>query len=382
MKLQLAPNSRRARVLAGHPWVFAGELAAVPSPTYKGLSLPLLDARGRSLGSGIVNPDSQIVWRRFSRGDAVWGADYLRAALTAAIARRAAEPFRRLVWSEADNLPGLVVDQFDQYLVVQSFTAAVDAQLDVILSLLHGLLQPLDIMVRNDAPSRRLEKLPSSVFTRSGMPIPPFVGELSGLHYAFDLQSAHKTGFYLDQRVEHERVGRIASGRAVLDVCCNQGAFALQCAKHGASSVLGIDVSADAVAMASANAARNNLAVTFAVANAFDWFTAHRDRKFDLVVLDPPSFARNKAALDGALRGYKELNLRAIHALRPGGVLATYCCSQHVSRSMFRDVVAEAAGDAGRELEIVERCGQPADHPVCLHFPESDYLQGLVLRCR
>jgi 23S rRNA (cytosine1962-C5)-methyltransferase len=380
MNLRLKASARRARVLQGHPWVFAGELEAPPPARAQGRALPLTDARGRHLGMGIVNSASNIVWRRYSRGEHAWDTAYWRAALQRALAGRAEEPCRRLVWSEADDLPGLVVDQFADVLVVQALTLAVDGALPAISAILRELLQPREIVFRNDAPARLQEGMPTEVRTLSGADLAPFTVAIGGVRYELDPQHAQKTGFYLDQRLEHARIGAQAAGRRVLDAFCNQGAFALHCARAGAREVLGLEISADTVALARRNAALNDLPARFTEANVFDWLRANRTERYDLIVLDPPSFARNRAAIDGALRGYKEINLRAMRMLTPGGLLATYCCSQHVDRALYRSVLAAAAADAGRDLRLLRETGQPPDHPVRVTFPESEYLKGALLQ--
>ncbi len=382
MKLTLKREARHARARRGHPWVFANEVQQPPGPEADGAALPLEDAGGRPLGMGIVNTRSQILWRRYSAGTDAWDVPFWRRALAAALARREPEPFRRLVWSESDDLPGLVVDQFGDILVVQALTLAVDASLPQLLDLLGELLRPRDIVVRNDAPARRMEGLEPRCFTRSGRPVEPFWAEINGVFFRLDPERAQKTGFYLDQRREHAAVGALAAGRRVLDAFCNQGAFALHCARGGAASVLAVDSSAEALGLARENAARNGAAITFLCDNVFDYFTRNRDERFDLVILDPPSFAPNRKSLPAAAKGYKELQLRALKCLNPGGILATYCCSHHVSRELFRALVADAAADARRRVQVLRETGQPPDHPVLLDFPESEYLKGLVLMAR
>lgn len=381
-KLVLRRDARHARVRQGHPWVFAGELESLPDEAFNGHALPLEDARGRFLGMGIVNTRSAICWRRYSTTDQAWDVACWESAIDAALARRPDEPFRRLVWSEADQLPGLVVDQFRDVLVVQALTLAVDKALPALLRILQARLRPREILIRNDAPSRRLEGLEPECRTHSIRALDPFWAEIQGIWYHLDLAQSQKTGFYLDQRAEHLAVGAMASGRRVLDAFSNQGGFALQCARGGAREVLAVDISAEACAAGRLNAERNQLQVEFLEQNVFDYFTAHRDERFDLIILDPPSFAPNKRALPGALKGYKELHLRAFKLLQPGGILATYCCSHHVDRPQFRAVIEEAAADARRTVQLLRESGQPTDHPVLLNFPESEYLKGFILQVR
>lgn len=380
MKLVLKKESRRARVRTGHPWVFINELEDVPGPEFDGQALPLEDARGHHLGIGIVNTRSQISWRRYSAGHEAWNREFFAKALQEAERNREEEPFRRLVWSEADDLPGLVVDQFDDVLVVQALTKAIDLALPVIVELLQEQLSPREILLRNDAPARKKEGLDVYARTVSGQPLKPFWAEIYNVQYFLDLEGAQKTGFYLDQRQEHFKVATLAPDWRVLDAFCNQGAFALNCAIAGAREVIAIDSSEEALEQGRANAERNEVEVQFLKANVFDYFSNNRDERFDLVVLDPPSFAPNRRSLQGAAKGYKELHVRAFNCLNPGGILATYCCSHHVSRSLFREIIEEAAADTRRKVQVMYETGQPLDHPVIMNFPESEYLKGFVLR--
>jgi 23S rRNA (cytosine1962-C5)-methyltransferase len=247
---------------------------------------------------------------------------------------------------------------------------------------LADLVKPAEIIFRNDAPIRRLEGLPFEVHTRSGRPWTPRWVTIDGFAYWLDLQHGQKTGFYLDQREQHALVARYCAGRRVLDAFCNQGPFALHAARAGAVEVLGLDSAADAVAQARKNAERNGVRATFAEANVFDWFNdpaRATEAPWDVIVLDPPPFAKSKSALAGALRGYKEINLRALQRLAPGGVLATYTCSHHMQDAELRRVLAEAAADAKRKVRVLEFCHQPPDHPVLVTMPESEYLRGYVL---
>jgi 23S rRNA (cytosine1962-C5)-methyltransferase len=380
--LKLKANAR-ARVLTGHPWVFANEVEALAPAERDGETVELKDRTGRFLGVGIYNSRSQIVWRRLSRDRVALDEACLRAALERALARRGGVDTganRRLVWSESDDLPGVVVDQFGGTLVAQTQTLAMDRRAGPIVELLAELTGAEEIILRNDATIRRLEGLPLTVSTRSGRAWEPRWHRIEGFDYWLDLQNGQKTGFYLDQRLQHGVVAKHAAGRRVLDAFCNQGSFALHAARAGASLVRGLDSAADAIEQARRNAERNGVAAQFECVNVFDHFGAKRDEAWDLIVLDPPPFAKSKSALEGALRGYKELNLRAMKALAPGGLLATYTCSHHMQDAELRGVLAEAAADAKRKVQVVEFCHQPADHPVLVTMPESEYLRGYLLR--
>jgi 23S rRNA (cytosine1962-C5)-methyltransferase len=403
--LKLKPNAK-GRVLSGHPWVFANEVEALLPVEKDGEMVECRDRAGRLLGTGIYNSRSQIVWRRLSRDRVALDGTYLRGALERAIKRRdegrgrptppaggnmgeagsgapaLPERFQRLVWSESDELPGVVADQFGDTLVVQVQTLAMDRRSGLLGDLLAELTGAKEIIFRNDSNLRRLEGLAPGAYTRSGRPWEPRWVRIDGFDYWLDLQQGQKTGFYLDQRRQHAAVAKHAAGRRVLDAFCNQGSFALHCARAGAARVLGLDSAFDAIGQARKNAERNGVAVEFEAVNVFDWFTARRDAspEWDLIVLDPPPFAKSKSALENALRGYKELNLRAMKALTPGGILATYTCSHHMGDRELRDVLAAAANDAKRRAHVLEWCHQPPDHPVLATMPESEYLRGYILR--
>lgn len=388
--LKLKPNAK-PRVLHGHPWVFANEVESLLLAEHDGAVVECRDRTGRFLGSGIYNSKSQIVWRRLSRDRVQLDAAYLRGAIERAVARRAASRTgaaagdavcQRLVWSESDDLPGVVVDQFGETLVVQVQSLAMEQRSALLGDALAEVVKPAEIVFRNDAAIRRLEGLPLEVHTRSAKPCEPRWLKIDGFEYWLDLQNGQKTGFYLDQRAQHPAVAKYCAGKRVLDAFCNQGSFALHAARAGAAEVLGLDSAEDAVAAARQNATRNGVRAEFAVANVFDWFNdpaRQSERLWDVIVVDPPPFAKSKSALEGALRGYKEINLRALQRLAPGGVLATYTCSHHMHDAELRGVLADAASDAKRKVRVLEHCHQPADHPVLVTMPESEYLRGYIL---
>lgn len=376
-------HPERPRAAHGHPWAFGNELREPPPTDLDGNAAELRDARGRFLGVGIVNSRSQIAWRRYSRDRTPFDAAFLKSALTRAIGRRETGSARRLVWSESDDLPGLVVDQFESLLSVQVSTLAMERVSGLVGDILQDLLAPEDIVWRNDAPIRRLEGLPLEVRTRSGQRREPRWMRIGELEQRLDLEGGQKTGLYLDQRHEHAALAAHTAGRRVLDCFCHQGAFGLHAARAGASHVLGIDQSPSALESAGLTAARNGLdgsRVEFAEANVFDFLPAlEPGRTWDVIVLDPPPFARSQRALDGAIRGYKELHLRALQHLNPGGLLATYTCSHHISGDAFLTLIGDASHDARRRVRVLSHRHQPADHPVLPGFPESEYLRGFFL---
>jgi len=379
---KLKPNAN-SRVLTGHPWVFANEVEALLPPECDGEVVECRDRMGRLLGTGLCNGRSQIVWRRLSRERVALDEPYLEGALRRALARRAPGAFRRLVWSESDDLPGVVVDQYGDALVVQVQTLAMERRAALLGDLLARVVAPAEIIFRNDAPIRKLEGLPTEVHTRSGRPWEPRWATIDGFATWLDLMGGQKTGYYLDQRPQHPVVARYCAGQRVLDAFCNQGSFGIHAARAGAARVLGLDSAPEAVAAARRNAAMNGVAADFEVANVFDWLNDPANKPgpaWDVIILDPPPFAKSKSALEGALRGYKEINLRAMQRLAPGGVLATYTCSHHMQDAELRSVLAGAAADAKRRVRVLEFCHQPPDHPVLIAMPESEYLRGYILR--
>jgi 23S rRNA (cytosine1962-C5)-methyltransferase len=370
-------------VLSGHPWVFANEVEALLPPECDGEVVECRDRTGRLLGTGICNGRSQIVWRRLSRDRVALDEAYILGALEKAVARRAPGAYRRLVWSESDDLPGIVADQYGDTVVVQIQTLAMEKRSALIGDLLDRVLRPAEVIFRNDAPIRRLEGLASETHTRSGGPWEPRWASIDGFEVWLDLLGGQKTGFYLDQRAQHAAVAKYCGGARVLDAFCNQGSFGIHAARAGAASVLGLDSAPEAVAAARRNAEKNGVKAQFEEANVFDWLNDPANKpgpSWDVVILDPPPFAKSRSALEGALRGYKEINLRAMQRLAPGGVLATYTCSHHMQDADLRGVLAAAATDAKRRVRVLEFCHQPPDHPVLLSMPESEYLRGYILR--
>jgi 23S rRNA (cytosine1962-C5)-methyltransferase len=377
--LQLRSNSR-SRVLGGHPWIFAGEVKELLPESEDGQVVECRDGNGRMLGSGLYNGRSQIVWRRISRHKIEFDSAKLKSLITAAIERRTHAAPRRLIWSEADHLPGLVVDDYGACLVMQTLTLGMDQRKEEIGAILAGILGEKPIVLRNDVPVRPLEGLPEEVAALRGTAPGPFPVTVGNVEFQIDVFGGQKTGLYLDQREQYQRVAAYAAGRSVLDTFCNQGGFALHCAKAGATAVTGVDQSGPAIGHARKNAERAGLKAEFTEANVFDYFRLHRDKRYGVVILDPPPFARSRGNVEGAMRGYRELNLRAMQQLEPGGVLATYSCSHHISHDAYLEMLESAAGDARRDVTILEVCRQPSDHPILLNMPESEYLRGFILR--
>ncbi len=376
----------RARILHGHDWVYASEVLKAFGEIHDGDVVSLKDGKDRLLGSAIYNSKSQIIARRFSRQRQDLDADFFRRRIKQATDYRAARGlsprFGRVVWSESDGLPGVIVDRYGDVLVLQTLTLAMDRAKRLIVDALREILQPRCIVERNDAPGRKPEGLESIVGMLHGSDPGEIEIEIAGLRFLVDPLRGQKTGFYLDQVANYAAVAHWAEGRRVLDCFSNAGPFALASARAGATSVTAVEISAEAVAHGRRQAERNNLgsAVTWHEGNAFDFLASEekRNAQYDLIILDPPSFTKGKGNVGDALRGYKELHLRALKMLAPGGLLATFSCSHHIGDGHFRSMVAEASLDAKRALRILQRYPQSPDHPILLWMPETEYLHGFL----
>ncbi len=396
--------ARRAadRLRAGHLWVYLSDIQEIVPPEPEETLLPVADNRGVLLGTALYSPSSQIALRLVSR-DALDHPAWLKlidARLSSAIARRkpmldAVNDACRLCFSEADELPGIVADKYGLLIIVQFLAKGLLASgvAKTCVRVLRKELKPVAIFERPDPRIRELEGLPAPGAEPlwSADPAQPVANtqfHLNGLTFHYDVNAGQKTGAFLDQRTNYaaakdwaQRLG--AAGRA-LDVCCYQGGFALHLAQV-CRQVTGIDASRASLEMAERNFAANRPHVEADIdwieADAFeilrDWSSA--GEKFDTIVLDPPAFAKSKRAVEGALRGYKELNLRALKMLRPGGLLVTCSCSHHVGWADFEAAIASAAADAQRRVRLLERRGAAPDHPVVLNLPETEYLKCLVL---
>ena len=368
------------RAVSGHPWIFASDVVdrgdAAP-----GDAVRVLDPKSKFLGIAHYSSTSQITLRLLSSRPEIIDRTFFRARLAAATAHRERVVHNsdayRLVFSEGDLLPGLIVDRYGPYLALQTLSQGMDRARDVIVHCLQELLEPAGILARNDASVRKLEGLPLEVVTLTGE-IPERVHiRMNGLQLEADLLHGQKTGVYLDQRENYLAAGHWARGR-VLDCFTSSGGFALHAAAQ-AESVEAVDSSAGALATAEANARANGIAnINFRQADVFE-FLSGLERRYSTVVLDPPAFAKSRRAVEDAARGYKDINLRALRLLDSGGVLVTCSCSHHMSEGAFYEVVAQAALDAGKTLRVLERRSQASDHPILLTVPETMYLKCLVL---
>lgn len=378
-----------------HPWLFSGAILNVTGDPAPGDLVAVLDHGGGWLATGYYNPHSQIRVRILS-----WDADepidelWWRERLRAAIARRTALAFEpqttayRLVYGEADQIPGLIVDRYGDFLVLQALTAGIERHKEKLSAIVAELTGVAGVVERSDMDVREKEGLPAASGVLYGVAPPEFVEvRENNLRILVDLRHGHKTGLYLDQRDNRALVGqpRFSAGKEFLNVFAYTGGFGLYAAAAGAAAITNVDSSVPALEQAEQNASLNGFERPhdeYLAGDAFEILRHYRDtrRQFDVIILDPPKFAHSQRDVQPACRGYKDLNWLAFRLLRPGGLLATFSCSGLVDADLFQKVVFGAAVDAGRDAQILHRMAQAPDHPVLLTFPESAYLKGLLLR--
>ncbi len=387
--LTLKPG-REKSVLRRHPWIFSGAIQRVDEGLEVGTTVDILSSKGQFLGRGFYSPHSQIRARLWTFEEEAVNEEFFRRRIRAALATREALGLRahtdalRLIYAESDGLPGLIVDQYAQVLVLQSLTAGVEAWRETIAGILMEERAAAAVFERSDADVRELEGLlPRVGLLRGALSSPLFPIHEHGLQFNVNLASGHKTGFYLDQRGNRQQVRELAQGREVLDCFCYSGGFTVNALAGGASSVLSVDISLEALSLARENVGLNGLPsdrLQTLETDVFQGLRKLRDerRSFDMIILDPPKFAPTAAQVEKAARGYKDINLLAFKLLRPGGLLVTFSCSGGVDAGLFQKIVASAALDAGAQAQIVQHLAQAADHPVALNFPEGTYLKGLV----
>jgi len=384
---------REKSVLNRHPWVFSGAIARVEGSPRAGDIVEVADHTGQPLALADYNPHSQITLRllTFDPSETIDAAFWHRR-LEASLKRREALPAagdhtaERLVHAESDGLPGLIVDRYGDWLILQALTLGMDRRKGLLADLLWEILRPRGLYERSDVDVRAQEGLPEVTGLLRGE-APPEAVEIveHGLRFQVDLYRGHKTGFYLDQRLNRLKVAPYCVGREVLNAFSYTGAFAAYALRYGARHVVNLDSSAEALRAAAVNLALNGFsaeAADYVGGDAFRLLRTWRDegRTFDAIILDPPKFAFSRAQLTAATRGYKDINLLAMKLLRPGGILCTFSCSGLVSEDLFQKILFGASLDAGREVRILERLTQAPDHPVSLAFPEGAYLKGFICR--
>ena len=384
----------RARILHGHDWVFSSEVLKAFGNPSDGDVVSLKDGRDKLIGSAIYNSKSQIVARRFSRQRQDLDLDFFKRRIAQASEyrdRRKINPdLRRVVWSESDGLPGVIIDRYGEFLVLQTLTLAMDQRKDLIIRAITELFGPKTIIERNDSPVRKAEGLGMQAGVLEGRAPPGPIAihiEMNGtterwsLQFEIDLLHGQKTGFYLDQAANYSSVGALASGRRVLDCFANHGAFAVACARGGAADVAAVEESAENINAGKRIAERNGLKVRWIEQDVFSFLRGAEKAgaEYDLIVLDPPSFTKTKSGLGDAVRGYRELHVRAFKLLSKDGLLATFSCSHHVSNTVFEQTIADALVDARRSARRLRRFDQALDHPVLPTIPETEYFKGVLL---
>lgn len=387
-------KDRERSLLRRHPWIFSKAIDRVKGKVESGAPIDVFAQNGQWLGRGAWSPESQIrvrIWT-FNRDEAIDTHFFERRLAQAQTSRqplieRLGLTAYRLVAAESDGLPGITIDRYNDFLVCQLLSAGAEYHREALFTALRAQFPTCSLYERSDVAVRKKEGLTE----RQGLifgELPPdelVIEENNGTRILIDIKTGHKTGFYLDQRDNRAIAGRYAAGRRVLNCFCYTGGFGVYALQGGATEVVNVDVSEPALAIARRNAEINQLDLTharFEKQDVFKLLREYRERgeKFDMIVLDPPKFAESKAQLDGACRGYKDINLLAFQLLNPNGILLTFSCSGLMTQELFQKIVADAALDAGREAQILERMTQAADHPIAMPYPEGFYLKGLVVR--
>lgn len=380
---------REKSLLRRHPWIFSGAIHHVEDEPASGATVDLLSFNKQFLARAFYSPQSQIRARVWTFEDESVDKEFFRRRIRLAIETRyslfdSSSDSLRLIYAESDNLPGLIVDRYGDVLVLQSLTAGSEYWKETIADLLLEETGLKNIYERSDADVRELEGLEQKVgILRGTNPQLPITINEHNLKFNVDLQSGHKTGFYLDQRKNRLHVRALAKDKDILDCFCYTGGFTVNALAGGAKSVVSVDSSEDALTLAKENVTLNDLPAdkaTFIEGDVFQLLRKFRDenRSFDMIILDPPKFAPTAAQAERAARGYKDINLLAFKLLRAGGILVTFSCSGGIDAGLFQKIIAGAALDAGVDAQIIEHLSQGADHPVSLYFPEGAYLKGLV----
>ena len=380
------------RVLAGHPWIYAGSILRSTVPVADGALVQIKDHRQRLLGVAFYNSKSKIQARVLDPErvavDCAFFQDRIRAALAVRKKHLPGATSFRVINAESDFLSGLIIDKYADVLVLQISSLGMEQRKEMIVEALEAVFAPRAIVERSEAAFRKFEGLPETNGLLRGTLDGPVRIDLNGLKFEVDILGGHKTGLYLDQQKNYALVAALANSGQILDCFSFLGGFALHCARAGAAQVHCLEQSAEACAASTRHAELNGLAGKWSVetVNVFDWLkerTAVRPHekvipRFDAIILDPPSFTRTRAAVDDALRGYKEIHLRALKLLKTGGTLATFCCSHHVDAVLFESIILAAAYDARRVLRRVAVFSQSPDHPILPAVPETEYLKGFA----
>lgn len=380
-------KGRHHRIEDGHPWIYGNEIERISANTEQGTIVDVYDGKNHFMGRGYYNDKSHITVRllTYNKQEEI-DRDFFNRKIKSCYEYRQKIGYHenfRLVFGEADFLPALIIDKFSDYFVIQTLSYGMDRWKEIIADVLNEQFSPKGIYERNDAPVRKLEGLPEQKNFLS----PPFTTKFTirenEINYTVDVENGQKTGFFLDQKENREALQHIAKDAEVLDCFCYTGSFSISAAKFGAKNVLGIDISDAAIKQATENAALNEFGnrCQFQVGNAFDLLPiwAKEKRTFDIVVLDPPAFTKSRSGIESAIRGYKEINLRAMKLIRSGGFLLTFSCSYFMDPGLFFDTVARAASDAGKTIRQVAYLSQAKDHPIVWTIEETNYLKGFLL---
>ncbi len=369
-------------IVRGFPWIYDNEIARVEGDFSPGDIVDIYDVSNTFLGRGYINPKSKITVRILTRKEEeIDKSFFFKRILQAWEYRKRLVDTRscRVVFGEADMIPGLIVDKFEDVLVIQTLALGIDRFKDTIVEVLDEILQPRGIYERNDVPVREVEGLPQKKGFLKGVFDTKIEIEENGLRIIVDVENGQKTGYFLDQRENRNALKGIVEGAEVLDTFCYTGSFALHAVKFGARRVIAIDSSVQALELAKENAKLNGFdeRIEFIEGNAFDILREFykNGKTFDVIILDPPAFAKSQRHIEGAIRGYKEINLRAIKMIREGGFLVTCSCSQHITPEVFQQIIDSARIDANKMLRLVEFRTQAKDHPILLSYPESLYLK-------
>ena len=387
MKTQIVlKKNEEHRITAGHQWVFSNEIASLRGTPETGEVVELLRHDQKLLGLGFYHPHSLIAFRFLTSEQEEIGFGFFEKRIQQALALRqrlypGAETFR-LTHGESDFLPGLILDKYNEYISLQILSAGMDKQTELICDVLESMFHPKAIVARNDAAIRTLEELPLEKKVLRGNSGITIIDD--GVKFEIDVLNGQKTGFFLDQCENRKAIQRYAVGGAVLDCFCNEGGFALHAASAKAASVRGIDISESAIAKAKVNARLNSAAVEFEIGDVSETLKilGEKNKKFDMVILDPPSFTKSKKNIPAALRGYKDLNAAALRLINTGGFLATASCSHHITEDGFLSTIEQAAIKAKRDVQLLEFAGAAPDHPVIPAMPETKYLKFAIIAVR
>ena len=380
--LRLKPGVR-SKALAGHPWILKSEIEAEPGKESSGQSVVATGEQGQLIGTGFYTEGARVAWRRFRKDIGDFDADFVEKALQLALQKRKGTPSRRIVWSEVDSMPGLVLDQYGKHLVAQITTEGMEKNWELVRTAAEKFLQPEGIWIRRDASGRKLEGMeiePGEAF--GTVPEKPVLVEIAEMEVWVDLRAGQKTGTYLDQQENYGIVAQESRGRKVLDLFCHTGGFALRSARAGAIAVTGVDSSRPSLELARQSAEYNGLKIRWAQEDVTRFLRTCRKGEFDLVILDPPGLVKSRDSADAGIRVMAELHRNSMKVLARGGLLATFSCSHRVGSGELLGMVKQVAKEEGRVLQIKTTLAQSSDHPVDPVFSESRYLSGFLLEVK